>query len=392
MLAVHFGAGNIGRGFIGALLAQSGYEVCFIDINDHLVEALNQKRSYRVVKVGEKREELEIERVWAINSRTDREKVVATIARADLVTTAVGANVLPLIADLIAEGLQKRISETEKPLNVIACENMIAASSLLRENVYKHVTEQEKELFSRRFGFPDAAVDCIVPNQTHDDPLTVAVEPYHEWIVDGTKVKGELPAVRGMTCVDDLTPYLERKLYTVNTGHAITAYLGYACGYSTIKEAIDDPYIREIVQKALSETGSLLIDKYGFDPEAHAAYITKIIGRFQNPNISDDVTRVARSPIRKLGANDRLVGPARQLLDQGKKPENLALGIAAALAYDYEGDEEALRLQQTIARTGIDGALCEYAGLSRDEELVQLVLEQRRRLKEVLASCRSNTR
>ncbi|MBN2909465.1 mannitol-1-phosphate 5-dehydrogenase [Polycladomyces sp. WAk] len=384
MLAVHFGAGNIGRGFIGALLAQSRYEVCFIDINDALVEALNHKQSYRLVKAGETREESEIDHVWAINSRTDREKVVATIARADLVTTAVGANVLPLIADLIAEGLQKRISETEKPLNVIACENMIAASSLLRENVYKHVTEQEKGVFAQRFGFPDAAVDCIVPNQTHDDPLTVAVEPYHEWIVDGTKVKGELPPVRGMKCVDDLTPYLERKLYTVNTGHAITAYLGYACGYPTIKAAIDDPFIREIVQKALGETGSLLIDKYGFAPEEHAAYITKIIDRFQNPYISDDVTRVARSPIRKLGANDRLVGPARQLLARGQKPENLALGIAAALAYDYEGDNEAVQLQQTIARTGIDGALCEYAGLSREDELVQLVLEQGRRLKEVL--------
>jgi mannitol-1-phosphate 5-dehydrogenase len=388
MLAVHFGAGNIGRGFIGALLAQSGYEVCFIDINDELVDALNQKRSYCLVQAGETREELMIDNVWAINSRTDREKAVAMIARADLVTTAVGANVLPLIAGLIAEGLQKRISETEKPLNVIACENMIAASSLLRENVYKHVTEQEKVLFAHRFGFPDAAVDCIVPNQTHDDPLTVAVEPYHEWIVDGTKIKGEQPTVRDMICVEDLTPYLERKLYTVNTGHAITAYLGYACGYPTIKEAIDDPFIKEIVQKALGETGSLLINKYGFDPEEHVAYIKKIIGRFQNPYISDDVTRVARSPIRKLGANDRLVGPARQLLTQGKKPENLAVGIAAALEYNYEGDEEAVRLQQTIDRTGIDGALCEYAGLSREEELVQLVLEQRSWLKEVLASHR----
>lgn len=384
MLAVHFGAGNIGRGFIGALLAQSGYEVCFIDVNDALVEALNQKQSYRLVQVGETREELEIDHVWAINSQTDRDKVVAMIAQADLVTTAVGANVLPLIAGLIAEGLRKRISETEKPLNVIACENMIEASSYLRENVYQHVTEQEKMLFAQHFGFPDAAVDCIVPNQTHDDPLAVAVEPYHEWIVDGTKVKGERPPVQGILYVNDLKPYLERKLYTVNTGHAITAYLGYAFGYPTIKEAIDDPFIREIVQKALGETGALLIDKYGFDPEEHAAYIAKMIGRFLNPYISDDVTRVARSPIRKLGANDRLVGPARQLLTRGKKPENLALGIAAALVYDYEGDEEAVRLQQTIARVGIDGALCEYASLSQEEELVQLVLEQGRRLKEVL--------
>lgn len=380
MRAVHFGAGNIGRGFIGALLARSGYEVCFIDINETLVEALNERRSYRVVRVGAAREEMEISNVRAINSRTDGERAVSAIADADLVTTAVGANVLPQIAGLIAEGLRRRMRETGRPLNVVACENMIGAGSFLRGQVYQHVTEAEKERFARSFGFPNAVVDCIVPNQDGEDPLTVAVEPYHEWIVDKAGILGDPPAVKDMVCVEELTPYVERKLYTVNTGHAITAYLGYARGFSTIKEAIDEPSIREIVRKALDETGSLLIDKHGFDPGAHAAYIERIIGRFQNPHISDDVTRVARSPIRKLGAKDRLVAPARQLIARGKRPENLALGIAAALAYDFGGDEEAVRLSQTVKRDGIDGALCKYAGLSREDELVRLVLEQADRL------------
>ena len=118
MRAVHFGAGNIGRGFIGALLARSGYEVCFIDINETLVEALNERRSYRVVRVGAAREEMEISNVRAINSRTDGERAVSAIADADLVTTAVGANVLPQIAGLIAEGLRRRMRETGRPLNV----------------------------------------------------------------------------------------------------------------------------------------------------------------------------------------------------------------------------------------------------------------------------------
>ncbi|GAA5345413.1 mannitol-1-phosphate 5-dehydrogenase [Planifilum fimeticola] len=380
MRAVHFGAGNIGRGFIGALLARSGYEVCFIDIDETLVEALNERRSYRVVRVGAAREEMQVSNVRAINSRTDEERAVAAIAEADLVTTAVGANVLPLIAGLITEGLRRRMRETDRPLNVVACENMIGAGSLLREQVYRHVTEAEKERFQRSFGFPNAVVDCIVPNQDGEDPLAVAVEPYHEWIVDQAGILGDPPAVKDMVCVKELTPYVERKLYTVNTGHAVTAYLGYARGISTIQEAIDEPSIREIVRKALDETGSLLVDKHGFDPGAHAAYIEQIIGRFQNPHISDDVTRVARSPIRKLGPKDRLVAPARQLIARGKRPENLALGIAAALAYDFDGDEEAVRLSQTVKRDGMDGALCKYAGLSREDELVRLVLEQADRL------------
>ncbi|GAB7387490.1 mannitol-1-phosphate 5-dehydrogenase [Bacillaceae bacterium] len=384
MLAVHFGAGNIGRGFIGALLAQSGYDVCFVDVNAALVDALNEKRSYRIILADETKQEWEIGKVRAIDSQADREKVVEAIAGADLVTTAVGANVLPLIADLIADGLRKRSREREKALNIIACENRIGASSFLREKVFASLTETEKAFFERQFGFPDAAVDRIVPNQSHDDPLTVTVEPFYEWIVNQTQVKGEKPLVRGVTYVDDLTPYIERKLFTVNTGHAIAAYLGYCRGHRTIHQALVDPFIRESVEKALNETGALLIAKFGFASAEHDAYIEKIIARFQNPYISDDVTRVARSPIRKLGANDRLVGPARQLLARRMKPEYLALGIAAALHYDDAGDEEAVRLQETIARSGIEGALCRYAGLSREDELVKLVLEQGRRLKKVL--------
>ena len=64
-------------------------------------------------------------------------------------TTAVGANVLPLIASLIADGLRRRMRETDRPLNVVACENMIGAGSFLREQVYRHVTEAEKERHTR---------------------------------------------------------------------------------------------------------------------------------------------------------------------------------------------------------------------------------------------------
>lgn len=385
MIAVHFGAGNIGRGFIGVVLAQSGYEVCFVDVNDSLVNMLNEKRSYRIIRAGTTREEMKIENIWAINSRTDKQKVVELIARSDLVTTAVGVKVLPLIAELIAEGLRKRIWETKKPINIIACENSMGASSLLKEKVYGFLTDQEKVIFEQYIGFPDAVVDCIVPNQLHDDLLTVVVEPYYEWIVDETRiVNGEKLLIRGITYTDNITAYLERKLFTVNTGHAITAYLGYARGRKTIKEAIDDPFIFSVVRNVMNETGLLLISKYGFDADKHAEYIKRIIERFQNPHITDEVMRVARSPIRKLGPNERLISPARQLLARGMVPHSLAIGIAAALAYNYTGDEEAVQLQRTISHKGIEGALFDYASLPRCDKLVQLVREKTEWLKHVL--------
>lgn len=376
MLAVHFGAGNIGRGFIGSLLHKSGYHVCFVDINDKLVTEINERKSYEVVFAEETEQKETVDDISALNSQTDPEKVIEAIAKADLVTTAVGPNILKAIAGLIAKALIRRTQSTQAPLNVIACENMINASSLLKEAVYSHLTTSEKTLVDESVGFPNAAVDRIVPAQHHDDPIKVSVEPFYEWVIDESQVIGPTPLIRNITFVDDLTPYIERKLYTVNTGHAITAYLGYQRHKKTIKDALDDPFINENVRAALHETGSLLIHKYQFDQTKHFAYIDKIIERFENPSISDEVTRVGRSPIRKLGANDRLVGPARELVQLNLDVDHLALGIAAALLYDYEEDEQAVELQKTRQQKGLEKTILLYTGLDETSPLVKLIMEQ----------------
>ena len=89
--AVHFGAGNIGRGFVAPFLRQSGYEVVFADVSEELIGALQTQPSYRVHEVGEGGRDLVIEGYRAIDSRAHPELVSAEIARADVVTTAVGA-------------------------------------------------------------------------------------------------------------------------------------------------------------------------------------------------------------------------------------------------------------------------------------------------------------
>lgn len=382
MLAVHFGAGNIGRGFIGNLLYHSGYEICFVDVNSEIVDLLNEKREYRVGIADHSQEELTIKNVRAINSQKNMDQVVEAIAQADLVTAAVGPNILPHIAGAIAEGLRKRIQTTDKPLNIIACENMIGGSTFLKEKVYEKLNEEEKELFNQRFGFPDAAVDRIVPNQSHEDKLKVTVEPFYEWAVDQTKIVGEKPPVEGITFVDDLNPYIERKLFTVNTGHAVAAYLGYYAGIPTINEAMEKEEIRTLVEKTLQETGMLLVKKYGFDMKKHQEYISKIMNRFSNPYISDEVTRVGRSPIRKLGPNDRLVSPAKQFASVvGERPVYLAKSIAAALMYDYPQDKEAVEIQESIQKNGLESTIEHYTKIDRKSDLAALIVEQYQLLK-----------
>lgn len=382
MLAVHFGAGNIGRGFIGNLLYHSGYETCFVDVNSEIVNLLNEKREYRVVLADPSQQEVTVKNVRAINSAAHPEQVIEAIANADLVTTAIGPNILPLIAGLVAEGLRKRLELNEQPLNVIACENMIGGSSLLREKVYEKLTEAEKALFDERFGFPDSAVDRIVPNQVNEDKLMVKVEPFYEWVVEETKLVGETPEIAGITYVPELVPYIERKLFTVNTGHALAAYFGYVYGIDTINEAMEKSEITALVKGALTESGDFLVKKYEFDAEKHRQYIDKIIGRFANPFITDEVTRVGRSPIRKLGPNDRLVSPARQYFELvGDEPTHLLKGIAAALMYDFHGDEEAVQVQTLINEQGLEAAVSELTKLEPATPLFNGVIAQYETLK-----------
>jgi mannitol-1-phosphate 5-dehydrogenase len=375
--AVHFGAGNIGRGFIGLLLYQSGYDTTFVDVNDEIIRAINEKKQYSVVLAAEDKKTITVKNISAINSVSNPEEAARAIAEADIITTAVGPNVLPIISKLIAQGLRERVKTNKQPLNIIACENMVGGTKLLKENIYQHCTSEEKAILNEMIGFPNAAVDRIVPNQTNEELLQVLVEPYYEWVVEAPAIKGEKPPINGITFVEDLTPYIERKLFTVNTGHAAAAYVGYHLGYRTIIDAMKDVRVSDTIQGALRESGEALIQTYQFDREEHEKYIETILSRFTNPFISDEVTRVARGPLRKLGARDRLVRPAVMYMEAtGKVPVYLAKVIAAALAFNHEADEEAVQLQEMIANQGVEATLHEISGLEAGHPLVAAVLRE----------------
>jgi mannitol-1-phosphate 5-dehydrogenase len=206
--------------------------------------------------------------------------------------------------------------------------------------------------------------------------VDVLVEPFYEWVVDASQIKGVRPDISGVTYVEDPLPYIERKLLTVNTGHSAIAYLGYARGKATIHSALEDDDIRDVTSKALEETSLLLAYEYGFDPEELREYRQKVLTRFENPRISDEVTRVARAPIRKLGHDERFVSPALRLFEMGHTPTHLAVVIRAVLAFDYPQDEEAVELQETIRTQGERLALVRYASLEEDHPLVDLVVER----------------
>lgn len=381
MKALHFGAGNIGRGFIGKLLADSGVQVIFADVNDSVINLLKSQGCYQVKIVGESVNTVEkVSHVSAVNSK-DEDALIALFNEVDLITTAVGPNVLKIISPTLAKGLTVRFNAgNHKPLNIIACENMVRGTTFLKEQVFAHLSPEQQAQAEQYVGFVDSAVDRIVPPvQTDDkDPLLVTVEEFSEWIVDKTQFKGDIPAIQGMELTDNLMAFVERKLFTLNTGHAVTAYYGKAQGHRFIKESIEDENVKAFVKAVMQESGAVLIKRYGFDPHAHAAYIEKILKRFANPYLADDVDRVGREPLRKLSYNDRLIKPLRGTLEYGLPNDNLIRAVAVALSYRNESDPQALELVQSLQEDAM-GAVRKYTEL-QDEAVLNKIVQTYRSL------------
>ncbi len=336
--AVQYGAGNIGRGFIGQLFSQSGYEVVFIDVDARIVDALNTDGKYPVKVVSDKgNHEITVENVRAVNG-TDVMTAAREISDADIMATAVGVNILPGIAPIIAAGLKLRWKNGNRnPFNIIICENLIGADRLLAELIGRELDEGEKDLLAELTGFVEASVGRMVPVMTKEmqegNILRICVEEYDQLPVNREGFIGEIPPVKNMIPYSPFQFYIHRKLFIHNMGHALAAYLGTMKGCRYIWEAMEDERIRSIVAGAMNESAKALSLEHGIDPAILQEHVADLIERFGNRQLGDTVERVGRDLRRKLSAHDRLVGAAGMCKRHGITPSNIYIGIAAALHF-----------------------------------------------------------
>lgn len=384
MKAFQFGAGNIGRGFLGQLFFESGYRTTFIDVVDAVVEGLQKRESYPIHLVSDETTKIEVRNVTAVHAG-DMDAVARVVAESDIGATAVGVSVLPRIAPALAGGIALRFSDpAAPPLNVIICENMIGAGSFLREQVRAALDPTHHAALDEKVGFVEASIGRMVPVMTERersiDPLLVCVEPYCELPVDRAGFRGEIPEIAHMKALDNFQGYVERKLFVHNMSHATAAYLGRLRGHEYIWQTVGDAAIRKEVEGALFEACRGLVAKHGLDPVDLHAHAEDLLDRYANRALGDQVARIAKDPIRKLGPNDRLIGTGLMCLDQGVEPRHVALGAAAALLYDHPDDPAAIEVQRVRTEHGPEEALRTFCHLDPNHELARLILEQLGRL------------
>lgn len=369
--AVMYGGGNIGRGFIGALLSQSGYEVTFIDVAEPVVKHLQEHRRYPIRIVStEGHEDVWVENVTAVNGNLP--EAVDAIADCDIMATAVGARILKFIVPNIVAGLRKRWAMNKGPLNIIICENLNDANKILEAMLKEQLTEQECAKFDETVGLVEASIGRMVPVQTEEmkggEPMRVCVEQYGFLPVDKAAFKGEVPEIRNMVPYAPFDFYIKRKLYVHNMGHATCAYLGNLLGLEYIYEAIAVPEIRILVQNAMLESQLALSQHYGASMADLQEHITDLLYRFTNKALKDTCQRVGGDPARKLSPSDRLIGSSLLAMEKEITPVYITVGAAAGL-HRYLNENGGIQSADAAS-----AALAEVAGLDADHKLHQLIL------------------
>jgi len=343
MKLAQIGAGNIGRSFIGQLFSRADYEVVFIDIDDAVVDALNERRCYTVEIKDVSPETLVIENVRAVQGE-DLAGAAEEVATADIAATAVGPEAVPHVCPMLAKALVRRAELGGGPLDIIICENMRHAAAFMRETLAEHLPPGFP--LDDAVGLIETSIGKMVPimtaEQRRDDPLLVFAEAYNTLIVDGTAFKCGVPDVPGIEPKTNMKAWVDQKLFVHNLGHALLAYLGYLLipGVRFVWEAVEHPRVGQATREGMCESGRALMAEYPdeLDEATETEQIEGLLRRFANRALGDTIYRVGRDLQRKLAPDDRLIGALRLGAKHGIAAPMTTLGTAAGMLFRATDD------------------------------------------------------
>ncbi|CAL1516822.1 hypothetical protein [Chitinophaga sp. MM2321] len=371
-----FGAGKIGRGFIGRLFYDGGYDLYFVDNNRDTVELLNTEKQFRVQVAGKP----EMTRYIPVSGSfhiSDHQGMRKVFEKVDLFITAVGAPNMLGMTDVIKELLMKR--DHSLPVNWLICENAYRPSVLIKERLLENAGNDFRDFVTNKLGLVETQILCSVmlPDDLilQQEPLALKTQDWSVLPFDKDAYKGAIPVFPGLMPKKHFENELVRKLFTFNGTNGPISYVGWLNGYQFLHEAANAPELNGFIEEIQSESKFGLIGEYGFDPEEQDRFHLLALTKYKDETLEDLIERNARDLRKKLGINERLVGPALLCLKHGRKPYAYATATAAAIRYEGSTDEGSLEVRTSLAQNGLLTTLCRYTGLPEDHPFIDMVIQ-----------------
>jgi len=360
---VIFGAGNIGRGLMGQLVACAGRRPIFVEADKQLARQLRDAGRYQVRLVGREESSYEISnyQVLTLDDQTD---ITDAITSCDFAVTSVGGQHLASVASLMQSGLVKR----KRPLNIMLCENWPKADVVMAEAISR--LDVPADLYS--------CIPCSVERMVRrcESSLDLLGESNESVLLDRSKWAGDAPDIEGSVLCDDLKPFYARKIFTNNAGHVLLAYMGFLSNCEFLCQALKVDAILMALNELLLVSIKALAMEYNMDQVALQSHIECLVNyRFANEKLADSVIRVALQPLRKLDPKERMVGLIRLLQKHNLPTAPVSRIIGAALHYFDPEDAQCIQMKEMISVSGPGVVLKEICKITEKERCFNECLE-----------------
>jgi fructuronate reductase len=394
---VHIGVGSFSRAHQAWYTARADPSgewgiVAFTGRNPGVAEVLSRQDGlYTLIERGPREDRLEvIDSICDARPGSDVDGLITVIAapRTALVTLTVteagyvlgaGGDAIPSVPMRLALALASRRDAGAGPVAIVSCDNVHANGTKLRELTLAAAEEIGRGVrvwIEDEVSFVSTSVDRITPGTTVEDRLLVqreidrtddapvVCEPFTDWVLCG-----EFPAGRprwedaGARFVADVEPWELRKLWLLNGGHSLLAYLGLLRGHVSVDDAAGDPEVDPALDR-FWELAQRYLPARDMDLRSYRRDLKQ---RFANGRIAYPLAQIAGDGVAKL--RNRVVPVVQASIAVGDSAE-AALRVIAAWSQWIGGVTDVAAVDASADLTPILGST---AGVDRTRALMELL-------------------
>ena len=352
-----FGLGAIQSGLMLMEAVKSGNFERFVilEVNEKLVAEIRSNGNSIVINTATNSGIIKFHisnlEIYNPTNPNDLIKIKDAIFNADEMATAIPSVDLYNIGDenSIARLLANNININKQQILYASENNNYAAEILLNKIKLYATTDSLKnfQILNTVIGKMSGVIqdkktikELKLERITPESSSAILVEEFNHIIITKINLPGFTRSIEVFVEKEELLPFEEAKLFGHNAVHSMLGFLAYLRKYSYMSEIKNDKELWNYGETAFQkESGAFLLKKYKnlyeplFTEKGFAFYGSDLLDRMTNPYLKDEVQRICRDPLRKLGYDDRLIGTMREALKQEVVASTLAKGVIGGLCF-----------------------------------------------------------